>query len=142
MSFPSRQITGLLAAVPEYRSVLEQWVRAPTTPQRVVTRSRIVLLAMDDVPAAEIAGRVGVSRPTVKLWAKRFVSGGPAALLQDAPGRGRHTALDTSTLLDRLREAGLLGPGGRPANLRRAALLLGVSASTVWRTFHRRVRAS
>ena len=39
-----------------------------------------------------IAKAVGISRPTVLQWRKRFATGGgPPALVQDSPGRGRGT---------------------------------------------------
>src|SRR5262245_20305099 len=52
-------------------------------------RARIVLLAVEGCPAREIARRLGVSSNIVSLWRRRFQSGGPAALMRDAPGRGR-----------------------------------------------------
>ena len=126
-------MTAPLHVSPEDRCLLAQWLRSPTKPQRVVRRSRIVLLAADDLADDEIAALVAVSPPTVKLWIRRFVEGGPAALLHDAPGRGRRASLDPSTVIDRLRAADLLGADGEPVSLRRASAFLGVSASTVWR---------
>ena len=38
---------------------------------------------------SRIARELDVSRPTVILWRRRFVEGGPSALTQIAPGRGR-----------------------------------------------------
>lgn len=96
-----------------------------------------MLLALDGMPAAGIAAQVGVSQPTVRLWLRRFASGGAVALEHDAPGRGRHPAIDYQTLINRLREAGLLREDGRPRNLRDAAHLLGVSTSTVSRTLRK-----
>ena len=119
------------------RPQLEQWVRAATTPQRVVWRSRIVLLGLDGHSAADIASQIGVSHPTVRLWLRRFASAGAAALLHDAPGRGRHPLIDPATLMTRLREAHLIGPDGQPTSLRDAAKYLGVSASTVWRALRK-----
>ena len=124
------------------REVLERWVRAPTTPQRLVRRSRIVLLMLEGQSLDDIAARLGVSRPTVKLWVRRFEAGGPEALLHDAPGRGRHATLDASRLEDQLREAHLLGPDGQPTSLRRAARELGVSTTTLWRALQKHPRAS
>jgi hypothetical protein len=71
------------------RSMLERWVRAPTTPQRVALRSRIVLLLADGVSARETARRLGISRHTTDLWCSRFTNGGCDELLRDKPGRGR-----------------------------------------------------
>ena len=121
----------------EDRPQLEQWVRAATTPQRVVWRSRIVLLGLDGHSAAEIAAQIGVSHPTVRLWLRRFATAGAPALLHDAPGRGRHPLIDPATLMARLREAHLIGADGQPTSLRDAAKYLGVSASTVWRALRK-----
>lgn len=119
------------------RGQLEQWVRAATMPQRVVWRSRIVLLALEGHSSAVIAARIGVSNPTVRLWIRRFATAGASALLHDAPGRGRHPVIDPATIVARLREADLLGPDGEPTSLRDAAKHLGVSASTVWRALRK-----
>ena len=74
---------------PEDRRTLETWVAARTTPQRLAFRARIVLLAATGVSNRRIAREVGTSRPTVILWRTRFLAGGPTALTEDAPGRGR-----------------------------------------------------
>jgi transposase len=70
---------------PADRSALEAWVRAGTTPQRVVLRARVCLLAADGVSNNAIAKRLGTSRPTVILWRSRFAAKGPAGLAEDAP---------------------------------------------------------
>ena len=56
------------------------WVRAQKTPQSVVLRARIALLAADGLSNTRIAREVGVSRPTVILWRERFRQGGPESL--------------------------------------------------------------
>lgn len=124
------------------RAQLERWVRAATTPQRVVWRSRIALLALDGLSSAEIGSRLSISLPTIRLWLRRFATGGAAALLHDAPGRGRHALLDPSAMMSRLREAHLLGGDGEPVSLRDAARHLGVSPSTVRRALKRRAPES
>jgi transposase len=51
-------------------------------------RARIVLLASEGVKNAEIAERVGVTRPTVNLWRSRYGEQGLAGLVDlDRPGR-------------------------------------------------------
>jgi transposase len=51
-------------------------------------RARIVLLAAQGLANAEIARRVGTTRPTVILWRNRYVAGGIGALGDlDRPGR-------------------------------------------------------
>jgi biotin operon repressor len=119
------------------RAYLERCVRAATTPQRVVWRSRIVLLALDGVPTSKIASRLGVSRPTVRLWLRRFVSQGASSLLRDAPRRGRRPLLDPTTMMAWLREAHLLDRDGKPTSLRAAGRRLGVSPATVWRALQK-----
>lgn len=73
----------------EQERTLRAWVAAKTTPQRVVLRSRIVLLAHEGLGNRAVAQRLNISRPTVLLWRERFAEGGVQALCEDAPGRGR-----------------------------------------------------
>src|SRR5271157_2092026 len=73
----------------EGRSRLEGWVRAKTSPQRVVFRSRICLLAADGTSNSAIARRLHTTRVTVLLWRKRFEEQGPQGLAKDAP-KGPH----------------------------------------------------
>ncbi len=69
----------------EQRKTLEAWIRAKTTPQRVVLRSRICLLAAEGTSNNVMARQLGTSRPTVLLWRKRFEEAGPSGLSEDAP---------------------------------------------------------
>jgi len=55
-------------------------VRAASAPAGLALRSRIVLLSAEGLPNAEIARRVGVSRPTVLAWRNRYEAGGIGAL--------------------------------------------------------------
>ena len=77
----------------EARRTLEGWVSARTSPQRIAMRARIVLLAAEGMANRRIAQQVRTSRPTVVLWRNRFTVGGVAALLEEAPGRGRPTSI-------------------------------------------------
>lgn len=54
------------------RAELEARVRAHTTPQRMVRRCRIVLLAAEGVPNAKIAEQVGMNHWQVGDWRRRF----------------------------------------------------------------------
>lgn len=79
-----------LGVTKSQRAQLEVWIASPTSQQRVVERSRIVLLAADGKANHAIAERVGVSRPTVLLWRRRFEKEGPEGLLRDRPrGSGK-----------------------------------------------------
>ena len=71
------------------RLILEAWVRAQNTPQSIALRARIALLAAGGLSNSRVAREVGCSRPTVILWRQRFEQGGPSALTEIAPGRGR-----------------------------------------------------
>jgi transposase len=65
-------------------------VRDRNTPQKVVWRARIVLLAGNGIGAVEAARRVGKSVPTVRRWRRRYVAAGVDGLLKDVtrpPGR-------------------------------------------------------
>lgn len=75
----------VLPMTAEQKGTLEAWIRARTTPQRIVLRSRICLLAGEGKSNNAIADQLGTSRPTVLLWRKRFEKAGPSGLSEDAP---------------------------------------------------------
>ena len=60
----------------EQKGQLESWVKAPTTPQKIVLRSRICLLAHEGIGNRQIARQLNTSRPTVLLWRGRFAQSG------------------------------------------------------------------
>jgi transposase len=66
------------------RERLERLVRDRNTPQKVVWRARIVLLASDGLTAEGIAAAVDKSLLTVRRWRRRFVAKGMDGLLKDA----------------------------------------------------------
>ena len=78
------------------RVLLERWAGAQKTPQSVAVRARIVLLAGEGESNSAIARAVGVSRPTVILWRSRFAEGGPQALTETKPGRGRKPSISSA----------------------------------------------
>jgi transposase len=90
----SKSISSLPVSI-EQRSTLEAWIRAHNTPQSVALRAKIVLLAGDGLPNVRIAQQVGLSRPTVILWRRRFLEGGPEAIATILPGRGRPVTYTT-----------------------------------------------
>ena len=71
------------------RQVLEQWVRAHSTPQQVVKRCQIILQSAEGKSDTAIATQLGVNRHTCRLWRERFVSSGVDALWEIESGRGR-----------------------------------------------------
>jgi transposase len=84
----------------EQRKTLEAWVRAKTTPQRVVLRSRICLLAAEGMSNSGIARELGTSRPTVLLWRERFIKQGPQGLSEDAPHGPSKKRLESQKVRD------------------------------------------
>jgi transposase len=74
------------------RLTLERWVRARTSPQSLVLRSRIVLMLADGRSGRAVAQMLEVSRHTVDLWRTRYQDGGCEALGREKPGRGRKRA--------------------------------------------------
>lgn len=82
-----------LAVEPEQLQLLQSWINARTTPQNVAFRARLIVMASQGLANRQIARAMNTSRPTVLLWRNRFAEGGPQALLEDAPGRGRKTTI-------------------------------------------------
>lgn len=74
----------------EQKNQLENWVKAPSTPQKIVLRARICLLAHEGLPNRRIAQNLRISRPTVILWRDHFWRGGVAAL-EHEPSRKAST---------------------------------------------------
>ena len=66
------------------RERLDRLVKDRNTPQKVVWRARIVLLASDGLTAEGIVAAVGKSLLTVRRWRHRFVAKGVDGLLKDA----------------------------------------------------------
>lgn len=72
----------------EERQELENIVRRSTSEQRMVLRGQIVLLAAEGYRNDKIMERLGVSKPVVVKWRKRFAEGRMAGL-RDAPRSGK-----------------------------------------------------
>jgi transposase len=77
----------------EDRAELTRWTRTPSLAAGLAQRARIVLLAGEGVGTNEIVRRVGVSKPTVIAWKKRYAAEGIAGL-QDRPKPGRPPVVD------------------------------------------------
>ena len=75
------------------RQVLEQWVRAHSTPQQVVKRCQIILQSAEGKSDKAIARQLGINRHTCRLWRERFVGSGIDSLWEIEPGRGRKVQL-------------------------------------------------
>lgn len=125
-----------LALSAEDRERLVVMTRSPSLPAGLVQRARILLLAGDGLANTEIADRIGVSRPTVLLWRRRYAEGGLAGLDDlDRPGRSpRAAAADVLA-------ATMLAPPRRLAITHWSSRLLGaelgIGRGTVVRAWHR-----
>lgn len=121
------------------RAELKRWTRRRKTSQALATRARIVLAAAEGLNNAEICTKLGVCRPTVQTWRKRFAerrleglddeprSGRPRTI-----GDGRVHEVVTRTLETKPRDA-------THWSTRSLAEELGLSQSTVsriWRAFN------
>src|SRR4051794_3863948 len=99
-----------------------------------VLRARIVLMAADGVGTMEIARRVGVSKPTVISWKRRYRNEGVGGL-DDRPKSGRPREIDENEIVARTLEAPPEHLGGTHWSSRLLAAELGVSnytVATVW----------
>ena len=90
------------------RERLADLARLPSVPSGLAKRARMVLLAADGMPNAQIARTVGVSRPTVIGWRDRYEQGGIAAL-EDEPRSGRPPEIDEAEVV-----VATLADDGRP----------------------------
>ena len=123
------------------RDRLADLARLPSVPSGLAKRARMVLLAADGMPNAQIARTVGVSRPTVISWRDRYQAGGIGAL-DDQPRSGRPAEIDEITVVT----ATLVNDGRPPRRLgithwssRFLAAELGISFASVariWRKWH------
>lgn len=86
-------LTVKVGMADEDRAELQRWMRSPSLPAGLAQRARIVLLADEGVGTNEIARRVGVSKPTVIAWKKRYASEGIAGL-DDRAKSGRPAVID------------------------------------------------
>src|SRR5262249_61422984 len=74
----------------EERQTLTSWSRRRTSAQALALRCRIVLACADGLTNAQVAGQLGISRPTVGKWRSRFVERRLAGLAdEDRPGAPR-----------------------------------------------------
>jgi transposase len=77
---------------------LRRWLRAPSTPQQIVLRSRIALSACEGRQDLEIAAQLNINRHTAALWRKRVAQDGVACVWDIQPGRGRKPQYSTKRI--------------------------------------------
>lgn len=65
------------------QETLKHLIRSPSTPQALVARCRIVLLAFEKVSNEDIAQQVGLERHAVGLWRRRWRDGWEALIPEE-----------------------------------------------------------
>src|SRR5450755_2685751 len=121
------------------RERLAELARLPSVPSGLAKRARMVLLASDGVPNAQIARAVGVSRPTVVGGRDRYQQGGIAAL-DDEPRSGQPAEISEADVV-----VATLTDDGRPPerlgithwSARFLAAELGISFASVARIWRK-----
>jgi transposase len=127
-----------LPVTPDDLATLRRWSSATQMPAVVVQRAKILLLAAEGVANTEIAEQLGISRPTVIAWRKRYARQGLAPGLTDRPRPGRPQTVRRERHAEIL--AVTLSPppealGVTHWSSRLLATTLGVSHSTVARVW-------
>jgi len=120
---------------PNERDELERLVRARRTPQQMVMRARLVLMAAEGKNNQEIQAELGVTKNVVTLWRTRFrwerMEG-----LKDRAGRGRKRTYGHDDRVAVIARSCQPSPGGGAPTVReiaKAMAPLGISKSTVGR---------
>jgi transposase len=90
-----------LPVAPDDLTSLRHWASATQAPAVLVQRAKLLLLAAEGVTNTEIAERLGISRPTVITWRRRYVREGLSGRLADRPRRGRPQTVRRSRRAER-----------------------------------------
>ena len=129
-------LTVAVGLTPAERETLLSWTRASSLRAGLAQRARIVLLADEGVGTNQIVHRVGVSKPTVIGWKKRFAAEGIAGL-DDRPKPGRPPVIDPVQIVLATLEPPPTELGVTHWSSRLLAKHLGVSDFTVSTTWKR-----
>jgi putative transposase len=120
------------------REELRSITRSRSMPQSLATRSRIVLLSADGESNTDIAERLGLSKPTVGIWRKRYVTQRTAGL-NDEPRPGGPRSIRDEQVATLLRKTLKTKPkDGTHWSCRSIAAETKLSKSTVqrvWKAF-------
>ncbi len=127
-------LTVSVEVSPFDREVLEGWLRSPSLRAGLAQRARIVLLAADGVGTGEIVRLVGVSKPAVIRWKRRYADEGIAGL-DDRPKSGRPPTIDPLVIVLTTLEPPPAQLGVTHWSSRLLARHLGVSDFTVTTTW-------
>jgi transposase len=126
----------VLVLSPRDRAELMRWTRSSSIPAGLAQRARIVLLAADGVGTNEIVTRVGVSKPTVIAWKKRYAAEGLGGL-DDRSKPGRPRTVDELAIVQATLEPPPEQLGVTQWSTRLLAEQLGVSNYTIAKVWQR-----
>src|SRR5437867_8082907 len=121
-----------LVLTDEQRRELARLLKAPSTPQKIARRCRIVVLAAEGLDNDKIAAELSTSPPTVGLWRQRFVDLGLAGLAE-APRPGRPSQMDPRKAQRALSQVVQPPVGRKRWSCRSMARHLGLSKDAVQR---------
>lgn len=119
----------------EQRRELQRIVGRPSASQREVRRSRMILLRAEGISQQAVATRLGVNRPVVGHWEKRFQQGGLEGL-REARRSGRKPVIAAHIKAQIISEATRPPPGHTQWSTRKMARAKGVSSHTVQTLWH------
>jgi transposase len=120
----------------EQRRTLEAWCRAPSTPQAVSTRARIVLSAGEGHSNNAIAHELGITRVSVIEWRKRFAAEGVDCLGKVRAGRGRPRTVGDDKVAEIIHlTLNTVPEGATHWSCRTMAAKVGVSSASVQRVW-------
>jgi len=92
------RVSPRVVLTPEEQKQLQQWSRGRSTPQRLVLRSKIILLAAEDKKNIEIVKELGTNPVTVGRWRTRFALLRVEGIVRDAPREGRKPKIPVSVV--------------------------------------------
>ncbi len=132
-----RPLASLTLSEPECEE-LQAITRSHSMPQSIATRARIVLLAGEGWSNTDIAEELGLSKPTVGIWRKRYLAQRLAGLY-DEPRPGKPRTIRDEAVASLLRKTLNTKPkDGTHWSCRSIAAETKLSKSTVqrvWRAF-------
>ena len=85
-----RKTSLSVALTSDCQQELRSWQRSTTISVGLARRGRIILLLSSGVSVSDVSRTVGMGRPHVYKWARRFILNGIDGL-RDKTGRGRKT---------------------------------------------------
>lgn len=119
------------------RAQLQRIAANGKTPQKLATRTRILLLLADRVRPAHVAARLEISRNHVHYWVERYLALGVPGVMRDASRPGGKDRLTADQIAAIVTATLTTTPPGRTHwSTRTAAKAHGVSEKTIRNIWH------